>query len=187
MAHALGSSSGIQVMQVMKLVLVLPIVCIASLAHADDDEAPPPRRTPFDQGRFALTVGGGTQDVLGQHYFVLGAGVGYYVLDGVGLHLSGLVELGASPFIAKLSPELRYVAQPLVGSSPVIPYVGTFYNHWFVSGMYDDVDTIGARAGLMYLSGALVVGFGAAVEHTLSTCTMDCDTIYPDLILSVAL
>jgi len=168
--------------------LALAGVLSASVARADDEPlARPPRRTPFDQGKFELGIGGGTQDVFGHHYYVLDAGVGYYVLDGVGVHLSGLVELGASPFIAKVSPELRYVAQPLVGVSPFIPYVGAFYNHWFVTGAYDDVDTIGARAGVMYLSGTLILGAGVAVEHQVSTCASDCDQIYPDFIISMAL
>jgi hypothetical protein len=178
--------------------LAAALVLAGSVAHADDQatapaaapdpEIVPPRpKTPFDQGKFALSIGGGTQDVLGHHYYVLGAGVGYYVLDGLGVHLSGLVEFGADPFIAKLSPEVRYVAQPLVGRSPFIPYVGVFFNHWFVTGMYPDVDTVGARAGLMYISGALILGAGAAVEHTVSSCSTDCNQLYPDFIISMAL
>jgi len=146
----------------------LLVLALAAPAWADDD-APRPRRTPFDQGRFALSLGGGTQDAFGNHYYVVGGSVGYYVLDGVGIYLSGLTELGASPFIAKLSPELRYVAQPLVGVWPVIPYVGAFYNHWFISGDYADVDTIGGHAGLLYLSGHLILGLGVGYEHTVST------------------
>jgi hypothetical protein len=170
----------------MRAWLAACLVLSASLARADDD-APPPRRTPFDRGRFAVSLGGGTQTALGAHYYVVGAGIGYYVLDGLGINLSGLVELGGTPFIAKVSPELRYVAQPLVGKWPVIPYVGAFYNHWFVGGNYADVDTIGARAGLLYLSGALILGIGAAYEHTVSACTMDCDQVYPDFTISFAL
>ena len=170
----------------MRLHAFLVVLALAGPAFADD-EAPPPRRTPFDRGRFALSLGGGTQDFLGNHYYVVGGGVGYYVLDGVGIHLSGLVELGASPFIGKLSPELRYVAQPLVGVWPVVPYVGAFYNHWFISGAYDDVDTIGAHAGLLYVSGQVILGLGVAVEHTVSTCTTDCNQVYPDLTISLAL
>ncbi len=69
----------------------------------------------------------------------------------------------------------------------MIPYIGGFYTHWFITGAYDDVDTIGARAGLLYLSGSLVLGLGAAVEHTVSTCMTDCDQIYPDFTISFAL
>lgn len=164
----------------------LLVLALAAPAHADD-EPPRARRTPFDQGRFALSLGGGTQDVFNQHYYVVGGGIGYYVLDGVSVNLSGLVELGASPFIGKLSPELRYVAQPLVGVWPVVPYIGAFYNHWFISGAYADVDTIGGHAGLLYVSGQVILGLGAAYEHTVSTCMTDCDQVYPDFTISLAL
>jgi hypothetical protein len=182
----------------MRLAILASSLAFALPAHADDaaPEPPPappapPRRTPFDQGRFGLSLGGGTQTALGEHYYVIGAGVSYYVLDGVGVSLSGLAELGADPFIGKLTPELRYVAQPLVGVWPVIPYIGGFYNHWFITGAYDDVDTIGGRAGLLYLSGSLILGLGVAYEHTVSACTttptMDCDQVYPDFTISFAL
>src|SRR5262249_7543409 len=139
---------------IVKLVLACSLL-FATVAHADDE---PVRKTPFDQGRFALSVGGGTQSALGAQYYVLGVGAGYFVLDGLELGVAGVVELGGSPFIAKLSPGVRYLAQPLVGKWPLIPYVGTFYTHWFIGGGYADVDTIGARSGLVYVSGNAVLG-----------------------------
>jgi hypothetical protein len=162
------------------------VLAAAAPAHADDTEPPPPK-TPFDRGKFGLSVGGGTQSALGVQYFVIGAGLGYYVLDGVEVGASGIEEFGSGPNIAKLSPSLRYVAQPLVGKWPVIPYVGTFYTHWFIGGGNPDEDTVGARSGLLFVSGQLVLGLGVAVEHVVSTCTMDCTSIYPDVTISLAL
>ena len=171
----------------------LLLVALASLpAHADDGEPPPP--TPFDQGRVAITAGGGTTSSLGHHYIVIGGGVGYYVLDGVELSLHGMEQFGSDdgavsvPNIAELSPQLRYVAQPLVAHSPVVPYVGVFYNHWFIGDDYKDLDTIGARAGGLLISGRIVFGLGVVVEHVLTTCTSEgphCvdadDSVYPDV------
>ena len=134
-----------------------------------------------------LSVGGGSQTTLGAHYVVIGAGFGYFALDGLELGLSALHEFGSGPSISKLSPSIRYIAQPLVGRSPVIPYVGVFYTHWFVGDPYADVDTIGARAGGVYLSGSLVLGLGVVVERVVSTCTMDCTLVYPDFTISLAI
>lgn len=159
---------------------------VPSLAAAQPED-PPPRPTPFDQGRFGLSVGASTQQSLGAHYFVIGAGVAYYLLDGLSIGLSGIQEFGDGPNISRLSPELRYVAQPLVYKWPVVPYVGAFYNHWFIGDDYPDVDTIGARAGLMFVSGHLILGLGIAVEHTVSACTDACNDAYPDLQISFAL
>lgn len=169
--------------------LITLITLIGSLApvHAQPLDPEPPRPpTPFDRGKFNLGGGAGTQNNLGFRYFVVGLGVGYFVLDGVEVGLSGLHQFGDGPSISQLSPSLRYVAQPLVGRSPIIPYAGVFYRHWFIGSELDDVDTLGARAGLLYVSGQLVLGLGVVVERTISTCDEDCVAVYPDFTISLA-
>src|SRR5436190_19196437 len=105
------------------------LVLLATPAFADDEQ--PPLKTPFDRGKLSLGLAGGTTSSLGYRYYLIGAGLGYFVLDGVELGAGGLVEFGDGPSIAKVTPSLRYIAQPLVGKWPVIPYVGAFYNPWF--------------------------------------------------------
>jgi hypothetical protein len=162
------------------------MLAAAAPARGDDGDAPV-RRTPFDRGRIGLSVGGGTTSAFGHPYYAIGGGVGYFVLDGVELGASGLVQFGSDPSIEKLSPSLRYVAQPLVGKTPIIPYVGAFYTHWFVGGSYSDVDTVGGRLGGLYVSGQIVLGLGVAYEKIVSSCMMDCDSVYPDFTISLAL
>ena len=171
-----------------RALLVLAVLGLATPARADDPapDEPPPLKTPFDRGKFSLSAGGGSQTLLGSSYFAVGASAGYFVLDGVEIGLGALHEFGSGPSISKLTPMLEYVAQPLVGKSPVIPYVATFYNHWFIGGQ-SDVDTVGGRAGLLYVSGQLVLGLGAAYERIVSACVMDCSSIYPDFTISLAL
>lgn len=162
----------------------------AAPARAQPEPEPPPAprvRTPFDRGRFSLTGGGGSQRTLEHRYFVIGAGVGYFVLDGVELGLAATHWFGSGPSISELAPAVRYVAQPLVGRSPLIPYVGAFYNHGFLGDDLPDVDTVGARGGLLYVSGQLVLGLGVAYERVVSACTTDCSLVYPDLTISLAL
>lgn len=156
--------------------LALLVLAVAAPAYADE----PPRETPFDQGRISISAGGGTTSTLNHHYIVLGGGVGYYVLDGVELSLHGLYEWGDGPSISLLSPQLRYVAQPLVGQWPVIPYVGVFYNHWFVGDNLGDEDSVGARAGGLWINGRIVIGLGVVYEQIVSSCT-DCSSWYPDI------
>src|SRR5258705_5516555 len=107
-------------MWALRALLVVAGVLPAALpARADIVEPPPapepPKPTPFDRGKIGVSVGGGTQTQLGVQYFAIGAGVGYFVLDGVQVGLSGLYEFGNGPSISKLSPALTYIAQPLVG------------------------------------------------------------------------
>jgi hypothetical protein len=170
---------------VSRLVLaILAVAAIAAPVFADDDT--PPRPTPFDRGKIGLSVGGGSTSAFGHTYYALGGGVGYFVLDGVELGLSGLAQFGSGPRIEKLSPSVRYVVRPLVGTWPVIPYVGGFYTHWFVGGSLADVDTLGGRVGGLFVSGQVVLGLGVAYERIISTCTMDCDLVYPDVTISLA-
>jgi hypothetical protein len=137
--------------------------------------------TPFDRGSFAIEVAGGTQNALGYRYFGLGAGVDYYVVDGVAVGIFALHEFGDGPSLNQVRPSLTYVAQPLVGSWPVIPYVGGLYKHWFVGAPYEDLDSVGARTGVLYLNGRVILGVGAVLEQVVSTCRVDCTQVYPDL------
>ena len=168
-----------------RLLIALAIMCFgaAAPARADDGDE---HRTPFDRGRFNVSAGAGATSSLGERHFAIGGAVGYYVLDGLALGL-GLQHQFGDPSISLVSPEVRYVVQPLVGRSPLVPYVGGFYSHWFVSAPFSDVDTIGGRGGLLYVSGQLVLGLGVAYEHVVSACTENCDSIYPDLTIAIAL
>jgi hypothetical protein len=170
----------------MRLTALLLLLGLATPALADEPSEPP-RPTPFDRGRLALSFGAGSQTSLGSRYFVIAGGVGYFVLDGVELGFSAAHQFGDGPSISRVSPSLRYIAQPLVGRWPVVPYVGGFYQHWFVGDTYDDVDVVGSRAGFIYVAGRLLLGLGAAYEHIVSACTTDCDSIYPDLAISLSL
>jgi hypothetical protein len=156
-------------------VAALVVLALSVPALAD---GPP---TPFDQGRVSVHLAVTEQSAFDTNRFGLGAGVGYFVLDGLELGGFGLHMFGSGPGLDEVSPSIQYTAQPLVGSWPVIPYVGAFYNHWFVGDGLSDVDAIGGRAGVMHLRGQLIVGLGIAYEHTVSTCSSSCDTVYPDV------
>ena len=160
------------------------LACVVAMlaavpAHADDLDGP--RETPFDQGRIGFQIGVGQQTGYGHSYYSVGAGAGYFVLDGLEIGAFALHAFGSGPSISEVSPSLRYVAQPLVGRSPVIPYAAVFYNHWFVGDGLSDIDAIGARGGLIHLQGRLIIGLGIAYEHTISTCVSNCDAVYPDV------
>ncbi len=142
--------------------------------------------TPFDRGSISISVGGGTQEAFGYDYFGLGAGVGYYVVDGLEVALFALHEFGGGPSLDQVQPSLTYVAQPLVGRWLLVPYLGGFYKHWFVGDSIDDVDSLGLRTGVKYVNRRFVLGLGAAFEHVLSACQVDCDLVYPDVTFGIA-
>jgi hypothetical protein len=170
----------------------LLLVALASLPASADDAPPAP--TPFDQGRVSISGGAGKSSSSWHNWYVIGAGVGYYVLDGVELSLHGSYQFGDFTSVSELSPQVRYVAEPLFRGSPVVPYVGVFYNHWFIGDDYNDVDTVGVRAGGLFTSGTLMFGLGVVVEHVLTNCPEDgarCvgieDSVYPDVTLGFVL
>jgi hypothetical protein len=167
------------------------LAAVASTVAYGDDEiiaTEPEPATPFDQGRMNVSLAGGTTTNFDRRYFAVGAGFGYFVLDGLELGLSGVHQFGDGPSISQIQPRVRYVVRPLVGRWPLIPYAGVFYNHWFIGDDYPDVDAIGGRAGLLYLSGRLLLGLGVAAERTVSECPDDeCWTVYPDFSISFAL
>ena len=171
-------------MRALALVAVMGSVALAQPSVTEPEPERP--RTPFDQGRFGLSAGAGTSSALGHRYYAIGAGASYFVLDGFAVGFGSQVQWGDGPTILRTTPELRYVAQPLVGHWPLIPYLAVFYTHWFVGDAFADVDAIGTRGGLLYVSGSMVLGLGVAYEHLVSECTMDCSSVYPDITISIA-
>jgi hypothetical protein len=120
-------------------------------------------------------------------YIVLGAGLSYYLFDGLSLGLDGDVWLGDDPSVYTLTPQARYVLYfvPLLK-----PYVGAFYRHYFIGSPYDDLNSVGGRAGVYLVTGGGgYLGLGALYEKFLScddTFT-DCDSWYPELTVGFSL
>jgi hypothetical protein len=150
-----------------------------------EDEGP--SAGPFRQAavRLSLLLGSGESST--DTYFILGAGAGYYVLNGLELGADYEAWLGGSPTLQRLSPEARYV---LWFVPTIKPYLGFFYRHTFVSG-YDGLNSLGGRAGVYYAPerSRMYLGGGVAYERYLA-CTDsvlgDCDELYPELAFGVS-
>ena len=157
--------------------------------EAAPEPPPPPPPTPFDQGKFGLGFGFSSQTYGGKRYSVISGGLGYYVLDGLELGLGAAHQFG-DPDISRLTPAVRYVAQPLVGKFPLIPYIGVFGSRYFIYSGIEDVHSVGGRVGAIYVSGSLLLGLGLAVERIVSECDdemQDCTSYYPDITFSLSL
>lgn len=135
----------------------------------------------FRQGSTQFSLLAGSGDAFNNTYLVIGAGVGYYVLDGVGIGLSYENWSGSSPGINKISPSIQYVF-PWGGS--LQPYVGGFYRHSAISGL-SSINSVGARAGVYIASGSRsVIGAGLAYESYLNCQTAiysSCNESYPEV------
>jgi hypothetical protein len=157
------------------------------------EEAPPrepeerPSAGPFSKGSIRLTALIGTGSSVTDTYLILGAGVGYFLIDGLEVGLDYEAWILAEPVLNRLSPETRYVLHFV----PTIkPYVGIFYRHTFVAD-YDDYDQVGGRLGVYIIPSRsrMFVGVGAVYERLLGCDDddfLDCDEVYPELSFGVS-
>ncbi|MCH2109044.1 MAG: hypothetical protein MK135_06930, partial [Polyangiaceae bacterium] len=143
-----------------------------STASEPQSESFRPRKSagPFAAGSARLGVGLGfaqasTSNGLffeEESWLLLGTGLGYYLIDGLELGLDAGFWVIGSPFIATMSPGVKYVFHQV----PVVkPYVGTFYKHYFVSDFADN-EAVGARGGVLIMIGpSSYLGAGLVYEH----------------------
>lgn len=135
----------------------------------------------FEQGSTQFSLLAGSGYAFNNNYLVIGAGVSYYVFDGVGVGLSYENWSGSSPSINKISPSVQYV---FYRQHSVRPYVGGFYRHSVITGL-PSINSVGARAGVYFAAGSRsVVGVGLAYEFYLNCQTAiysSCSETYPEI------
>ena len=136
---------------------------------------------PFDKGNTTATVALGSGQFFRENYLIIGAGIGYYVADGIELGVDVDYWTGGDPSIYELTPKLTYVYD---NSSQLKPYVGVFYNRTFIEGL-DDSDALGYRLGALMPAGRKTY-IGLGVVHTeLQDCTesllVTCSETYTEL------
>ena len=142
---------------------------------------------PFQQGSQNVSIVAGAGSAYGDDYIILGAGYGYYLIDGLELGIDAQFWLNGDPSITKLSPQIKYVfTQP----KTVKPYVGAFYRRTFTDGL-EDLDSIGYRAGLYFMGqGNFFFGAGVVYEDyqdCSETIFTDCSDTYPEILFSFSM
>ncbi len=141
---------------------------------------------PFREGSVRISIMLGSGTAFGQNYTIAGAGVGYYVADGIEAGVDVESWLGNDPRITRLSPQLLYVYHQLAGNAK--PYAGVFYRRAFIS-QYKDLNDAGARAGLLFLYGRKAyLGVGLVYDAHLNcdgNVYDSCAEIYPELRLAI--
>ncbi len=119
----------------------------------------------FGEGSVQIGVLAGSGTAFNNSYTILGAGVNYYVIDGLSLGLAYEHWSGTGPSISKTTPSVQYVFYQL---GAVKPYVGAFYRRVTVSGQ-PDYNSAGGRAGVYIAAGPhAAIGVGYAEEKALN-------------------
>ncbi len=121
----------------------------------------------------------------GQGSVSLGAGVGYFVLGGLLPTLDLAVAFGSSQSVFMVKPGLDWFL-PVPGG--VVPFVGGYYAHWFISGGSLPQDAWGARGGFSFASvGPVTFLLGVAYERVFTNCTGVCAYWVPQVAAGFAL
>lgn len=160
------------------------LACTALLCGALLLPAPTATAGPFEQGTWRLSLTAGYGRYLDNGYLIAGAGVGYFVINGLELNTRYEGWFLSEPRIHKLSPGAEYVLHfvPLIQ-----PYVGAFYRYWILTNDFENFSTVGLRGGA-YLSsaGPFLLSLGAVYERVVGSCEGDCSALYPELRLSLS-
>lgn len=118
----------------------------------------------FDEGTTRASLGFGTGSFGVERYFILGPGIGFFVMDGLELELGAELWFAGDPSLFILSPGVRYTVTQL---GDFMPYVGGFYKHAFIKGL-DDKDSLGGRLGISWdLAPNVIASGGAVFEYDL--------------------
>ena len=141
----------------------------------------------FEEGTVRVAVGVGTDSLGDQRYFILGPGIGFFVMDGLELELDSELWFVGDPSLFVLSPGVRYTVTQL---GDFMPYLGAFYKHAFIKGV-DDTDSLGARIGVSWdLAPNLMASGGAVFEYDLgceaiAELNVSCSRWLPEVGLSL--
>jgi len=167
-----------------KKITTLAVLLFSALLVFRAASADAAGRDPFSAGSSRLTVIVGNGYAFDNSYLIIGVGAAYFVADGLDLGLDLESWTGSSPGITKISPRLDYVFNT---GGPLRPYAGVFYRRTMISGL-NDLDSIGGRAGLYFISGkGIYVGAGLVYESYLSCQTSvysSCEDTYPEFVVA---
>jgi hypothetical protein len=140
----------------------------------------------FGKGRLHGIVTAGYGSAFGDDYAIFGAGVSYYVIDG--LAVGGAFETwrGGNPTLSKLTFSTQYVFYQV---PRIKPFIGAFYRRTFITGL-DDLDSYGGRAGAYFQLGRSAYVGVAGVYEAYAGCTESkyhsCSDTYPEVTFTFA-
>lgn len=142
---------------------------------------------PFSVGSKSLGLILGSGEAFDESYLIVGAGFGYYVVEGFQVNIQAQTWLGGDRDINKVTPGVQYV---FARNENLKPYLGTFFTRSYIDD-FEDQDSVGVRAGAIFsTSSDYYVGFGVVYEDYLDCDEnrfVDCDDTYTELSIAFLL
>jgi hypothetical protein len=133
----------------------------------------------FGQGRVQFLVTAGRGYAFDETYLILGAGLSYYVLNGLSVGFT-YESWNGTPDIDKTTISTQYVFR----HTPLKPYLGAFYRRTEIAGL-PDLDSVGARAGVhFHVAASSHIGIGLAYESYRDCSKVvyrSCEEAYPEV------
>lgn len=167
--------------------LLLLLAPLRVRAASDDSDSPDPHRM-FREGNVELDAGVGLGVFDSKDYFILLAGGGYYLRDGLSVGATAEAWTGPEPHLYDVSPAVRYIFLDVPWHFQ--PYAGAFYRRTVYDHDYTPIDSSGVRGGLVfpltpraYLTGGLVYEHYFGCDKSVYT---SCDQVYPEIGLAFA-
>ena len=158
-------------------------------APAPEAETSRPPQTPgvFARNRIRVGVLLGSGYTGNDRYLILGAGVGYYLINGLEVSLDYQAWVVGSPTYHRLTPSLTYAFWMV---PKIKPYLGVFYRHTWAQGL-NDYSSMGVRGGIYIVpQGPVFFGVGIVYERALDcddAVNRYCDDYYPEIMVGVSL
>ncbi|MCW8924555.1 MAG: hypothetical protein OQK69_13165 [Gammaproteobacteria bacterium] len=144
----------------------------------------PVNSAPFEKDDIGVSLLVGSGRAFNDNYTIIGAGIGYYVLDGLKLGINGQAWTGGEVSINKYSPQIQYV---MMRKEKLKPYIGAFYRKTTIEG-FEDLDSAGGRAGFYFSGqGGHYISIGIVHEAYLScdeAIYVSCSDTYPEIAIT---
>jgi len=142
---------------------------------------------PFSVGSKSLGVVLGSGEAFDESYVIVGAGFGYYVVDGLQLNFQVETWLGGDRDINKVTPGVQYVFSR---HEKLKPYLGAFWSRSYIED-FDNQNSAGLRAGAIFSTNAdYYLGLGVVYEDYLDCDErrfVSCDDTYVELSIAFLL
>lgn len=162
------------------LFILLSANHITSTALANSNNT----KLPFSKGSTNIAIVAGSGSSFNNNYIILGAGVGYYLIDGLEIGADFQYWFSGDPSITKLSPQIKYVYTKI---KTIQPYVGAFYKWTFIEDMNNQA-SYGYRVGTYFSTrNKLNIG-GGFVYEKYKDCArfVSCSSTYPEVLLTLS-